>query len=232
MFHSTSHQMMRELDTGSAYRVQFKTSANHHTLSDMDELVQNHEQEQKAHDAVVQQAASRQKQLNTQLQMHYDTLQPLTRSRNRVKSSDIEALEKNHTMEQETHNLKVQEAEAHQEKLNAYGDKLATVLEHNEKHKIAQQQHEEALKAAESLKTQTDAASAELRKHVKELKSIKPPSYFGSNVDNTTTNRVQSSRRSTNTGAGPPKVLFENGERVPQNMRPQTGADGYPLHYV
>jgi hypothetical protein len=29
MFHSTSHQMMRELDTESPYRVQFKTSAGY-----------------------------------------------------------------------------------------------------------------------------------------------------------------------------------------------------------
>ncbi len=45
MFHSTSHQMMRELDTGSAYRVQFKTSGGYN----MDNLDNNYARESAAH---------------------------------------------------------------------------------------------------------------------------------------------------------------------------------------
>jgi hypothetical protein len=47
MFHSTSHQMMRELDTASPYRVQLNTSGIGYN---MDRLSQNYDDEMKAHE--------------------------------------------------------------------------------------------------------------------------------------------------------------------------------------
>jgi hypothetical protein len=46
MFHSTSHQMMRELDTASPYRVQLKTATGYN----MDKLTQNYDDEMRAHE--------------------------------------------------------------------------------------------------------------------------------------------------------------------------------------
>ena len=59
MFHSTSHQMMRELDTGSAYRVQFKTSAGHNIKS----LVENYQRQNAVHTIEEERVAKRKKEL-------------------------------------------------------------------------------------------------------------------------------------------------------------------------
>jgi septal ring factor EnvC (AmiA/AmiB activator) len=171
MFHSTPHQMMRELDTGSAYRVQFKTSANH-CLSDMDELVQNHEQELKAHDAVVKQAAERQNQLNAQLQMLYDT-----RMVTRVTASQMEDLQREHEAEQKEHDDKIQRAQAHKENLNAYGHQLSKAVESEKEHKAAQEAHAEAERIAAANKVAAEAAAAEHKDNMEQLtnmKAIKP----------------------------------------------------------
>lgn len=60
MFHSTSHQMMRELDTGSAYRVQFKTSGGHNIKS----LVENYQHQNAVHALEEERVAERKKQLD------------------------------------------------------------------------------------------------------------------------------------------------------------------------
>ena len=60
MFHSTSHQMMRELDTGSAYRVQLKTSAGH----DIDSLLKNYAHQNAVHTLEEERVAERKKQLD------------------------------------------------------------------------------------------------------------------------------------------------------------------------
>jgi septal ring factor EnvC (AmiA/AmiB activator) len=164
MFHSTPHQMMRELDTGSAYRVQFKTSANH-CLSDMDELVQNHEQELKAHDAVVKQAAERQNQLNAQLQMLYDTRMVTT-------ASDMEDLQREHQAEQKEHDEKIARAQAHKENLDAYGHHLSKAVESEQSHKAAQEAHAEAERVAAANKAAAEVAEAEHKKNMALL--IKP----------------------------------------------------------
>ena len=60
MFHSTSHQMMREPDTGSAYRVQFKTSGGHN----IDSFIQNYAHENAFHTLEEKKVAERKKELD------------------------------------------------------------------------------------------------------------------------------------------------------------------------
>jgi hypothetical protein len=60
MFHSTSHQMMRELDTGSAYRVQFKTSGGHN----IDSLVKNYAHQNAVHTLEEERVTERRKELD------------------------------------------------------------------------------------------------------------------------------------------------------------------------
>lgn len=172
MFHSTSHQMMRELDTGSAYRVQFTTSANHHTLSDLDELVQNHEQEQKAHDAVVQQAAERQNQLNAQLQMLYDT-----RTITRVTGLGLNMVElkEQHDAEQLEQDEKIKKHALRKTQLDEYGHQLTIAIESESQHKDAQAKHAEAAKIAEEHKVYSNSKEAEHQKNMDMLRSLQVP---------------------------------------------------------
>ena len=168
---------MRELDTGSAYRVQFKTSAHHHTLSDMHELVQNHEQELKAHAAVMKQAAERQTQLNAQLQMLYDT-----RMVTRVTSSQMDDLLLEHEAEQQRHDEKIARAKTHKENLDAYGHQLKEAAQSEKEQKEAEEQHAAALEAARVRKEISEKAAAQhkknfdlLRKPEKPVNPAKPP---------------------------------------------------------
>jgi hypothetical protein len=170
MFHSTSQKMMRELDTGSAYRVQFKTSAHHHTLSDMHELVQNHEQELKAHAAVMKQAAERQTQLNAQLQMLYDT-----RMVTRVTESEaeFEQLLQQHKNDEIKHSAKLKKAQERQVALDAYGNHLQVAAESDQQHRAAQAAHAEAVRAAQELQQHSKQMEAEHIKNMQDLVRLK-----------------------------------------------------------
>ena len=165
--------MMRELDTGSAYRVQFKTSADHHTLGDLDELVQNHEQELKAHGAAVQQAAERQNQLNAQLQMLYDT-----RTITRVTGLSMADLQHQHDAEQHAHDEEIKRAAQHKEALNIYGGHLQTAVESEAEHEKARMAHQVAEELAKKHKATADAAAAQHKQNLEKLNMNKPEFQF------------------------------------------------------
>ena len=170
--------MMRELDTGSAYRVQFKTSAHHHTLSDMHELVQNHEQELKAHAAVMKQAAERQTQLNAQLQMLYDT-----RTITRVTGENMETLRQQHEAAQIAHSAKMERARLHQENLDDYGHKLSLAIESEKAHENAEAENQAAAKVAALHKATAEAAEEQHNKNVA-LLVMKPKPAKTAKTDN------------------------------------------------
>jgi len=163
---------MRELDTGSAYRVQFKTSANHHTLGDLDELVQNHEQELKAHGAAVQQAAERQNQLNAQLQMLYDT-----RTITRVTGLSMAELQQQHDAEQSAHDEEIKRVAQRKEALNIYGGHLQTAVQSEKEHERAQMEHQVAEELAKKHKATADAAEAQHNANLEKLNMHRVASY-------------------------------------------------------
>ena len=171
MFHSTSQKMMREPDTGSAYMVQFKTSADHHTLSDMHELVQNHEQELKAHAAVMKQAAERQNQLNARLEMLYDT-RMVTRATGEQNMAELQA---EHEKEQKLHEERIQRLLSHQGNLTEYGENLATAVESEKRHEEARSILAESERIAAAHKFNADAAEAEHRVNKARLIMPKKP---------------------------------------------------------
>jgi hypothetical protein len=201
MFHSTSHQTMRELDTGSAYRVQFKTSAHHHTLSDMHELVQNHEQELKAHAAVMKQAAERQTQLNAQLQMLYDT-----RTITRVTGGNMEDLRREHEAAQTAHSAKMERARVHQENLNDYGHKLSLAIDSEKAHEDAEAENQAAAKLAAQHKAAADAAEDAHKKNVALLGVMKPKPAKPGKQDNNSHPRTFYGAL-TNTGKTAPNFM-------------------------
>ena len=161
---------MREPDTGSAYMVRFKTSADH-TLSDMHELVQNHEQELKAHAAVMKQAAERQNQLNAQLQMLYDT-RMVTRVTGGV--AELQAI---HEQEQKEHEDEMARAAEHQVALTKYGQHLEVAGVSEQAHKDAEVEHQQAIHLLKIHKAKADAAEAEHNKNIDNLNMAKPAKY-------------------------------------------------------
>jgi hypothetical protein len=223
MFHSTSHQTMRELDTGSAYRVQFKTSAHHHTLSDMHELVQNHEQELKAHAAVMKQAAERQTQLNAQLQMLYDT-----RTITRVTGGNMEDLRREHEAAQTAHDDKIARANLHQQHLNEYGQNLSKAIESERVHDEAEAVHQAAVKVAAQHKATAEAAEDTHKKNVALLGVMKPKPAKPAKTDNNP-HPVTFSSALTNAGRTTPNYVppvEQPWSNAPMHRRPRGGGRG------